>query len=526
LPGDPLLAGVDAGTTRIRALIFTTEGRPIAEGSRPAEVRRPRRGWAEHDPEGLWQAACGALHDALGRIEDPQRVIGVAVASVGEAFVALDREGRPTGPTIAWYDERPIRQLEWLTQAIGAERLCALTGLAPDPTFSLCKLLWLKGHAPDALARTTLWLNVAHYLAWRLCGVPTSDLSLASRSLALDLQGRRWAEDLIQEVGLTPEAFAPIRPAGARLGEVTAAGAAASGLAKGCAVGVGGHDHIVGALAVHGLEPGVLFDSMGTAEALTLALDRPGGAELAQRGFSQGVVEVDKPVHYAFGGLPTSGACIEWFRQLFACELGHDQLIAEAESVAPGCEGATFLPDLRGRISPVPDPLARGAWFGLAADTSRAALYRALLEGLAFDARLCVDALTELPGLPAIRKVRAIGGNTRNRLLMRIKASAYARPLAAAEMPEATALGAALLAGLAAGVFSGLGAAASAKAARFRAIEPEPDWTARYQAHYREVYRPAYAALRPLHHAARSLASPHEGPRLGQRAVSRASRKR
>jgi xylulokinase len=210
LPGDPLLAGIDAGTTRVRALIFTTDGRPIAEGSRPTEVRRPRPGWAEHDAEGLWQTACGALREALGQLDHPQRVVGVAVASVGEAFVALDRNGRPTGPTIAWYDERPVGQLEWLSQEIGVERLRALTGLAPDPTFSLCKLLWLKDRAPDALARTTLWLNVAHYLAWRLCGVPTSDLSLASRSLALDLQRRRWAEDLIREVGLSPRIFAPI----------------------------------------------------------------------------------------------------------------------------------------------------------------------------------------------------------------------------------------------------------------------------------------------------------------------------
>jgi xylulokinase len=505
LPGDPLLAGIDAGTTRIRALIFTTEGRPIAEGSRPTEVRRPRPGWAEHDAEGLWQTACGALREALGQLDHPQRVVGVAVASVGEAFVALDRDGRPIGPTIAWYDERPARQLEWLSQEIGVERLRALTGLAPDPTFSLCKLLWLKEHEPDALARTTLWLNVAHYLAWRLCGVPGCDLSLASRSLALDLERRRWAEDLIRELGLSPQIFAPIRPAGARLGEVTAEAAGASGLTQGCAVGVGGHDHIVGALAVRGLEPGVLFNSMGTAEALTLALDLPGGAELARRGFSQGVVQVDAPIHYAFGGLPASGACIEWFRQLFASELGHEQLIAEAEEVPPGCGGATFLPDLRGRLSPVPDPLARGAWFGLSADASRAVLYRAVLEGLAFDARLSLDTLTEIPGLPSIRKVRAIGGNTRNRLLMRIKRSVYGRPIAAAEMPEATALGAALLAGLASGVFSDLSPATCGLSSGFRSIEPDPAWTMRYEAYYREVYRPAYAALRPLHQAARRL---------------------
>jgi xylulokinase len=128
-----------------------------------------------------------------------------------------------------------------------------------------------------------------------------------------------------------------------------------------------------------------------------------------------------------------------------------------------------------------------------------------VLEGLAFDARLSLDTLTEIPGLTAIRKVRAIGGNTRNPLLMRIKGSVYDRPIAAAEMPEATALGAALLAGLASGVFSDLSPAACGLSSGFRSIEPDPAWTARYEAYYREVYRPAYAALRPLHQAARRL---------------------
>jgi xylulokinase len=165
----------------------------------------------------------------------------------------------------------------------------------------------------------------------------------------------------------------------------------------------------------------------------------------------------------------------------------------------------TFVPDLRGRISPVPDPDARGAWFGLAADSSRATLYRALLEGLAFEARLTVDDLLALPGLRRIAEIRAIGGNTRNPLLLRIKASVYGRPIVAAEMPEATALGAALLGGLAAEVFPDLASALAGLATRDRVVEPEPAWVERYDLHHREVYRPAYGALRPLHHAARRL---------------------
>ena len=99
----------------------------------------------------------------------------------------------------------------------GRERLHALCGLAPDPTFTLCKLLWLRTHQPEVLARAVRWLNVTHYLAWRLCGEMTCDPTLASRTLAFDLHRRVWSDDLIAAAGLARDLFAPIRPNGARL---------------------------------------------------------------------------------------------------------------------------------------------------------------------------------------------------------------------------------------------------------------------------------------------------------------------
>ncbi len=143
----------------------------------------------------------------------------------------------PTGPVIAWYDERPRAEVDWLSATIGFERLHGLCGLAPDPTFTLCKLLWLKAHQPDVMARAVRWLNVTHFLAWKLCGAMTCDPTLASRTLAFDLQRRVWAEDLIGEVGLAPGLFAPIRPNGAKLGDGHGPGGrrdrAAAGLRRG-----------------------------------------------------------------------------------------------------------------------------------------------------------------------------------------------------------------------------------------------------------------------------------------------------
>jgi xylulokinase len=262
---------------------------------------------------------------------------------------------------------------------------------------------------------------------------------------------------------------------------------------------------------------------MGSAEGLTLALRASTSEpELGRRGYSQGVVEVARPIPYVFGGFPASGACVEWFRGLFGREASHAQLIEEALAEPPTCHGLTFVPDLRGRISPVPDPLARGAWFGLSGDATRASLYRALLEGLAFEARQTVDSLTELPGLPRIESVRAIGGNTRNRLLMAIKAAVYGRTITAAGMPEATALGAALLGGLAAGLFADLPSAVAGLAPGDRTFAPDAAWVGLYDAHYRGVYRAAYARLRPLHRAAAALQA-EAGPQ-GTAARSRRTR--
>lgn len=509
IDGSPLLLGIDAGTSRVRALVFTTTGDVLAEGNDVAPTSRPQTGWAEQSPAAIWNACGQAIKTAIAGVDRPERIRGLAIGSVGEAFVPLDDTGQATYPVIAWYDERPTPQLEQLFERISKERLFEITGLSADPTFTLMKLLWLKAHAPEALDRTRTILNVTHYLAWRLTGVPGSDYSQASRSLALDLHRMVWAEDMVRETGIDPTLFQPLRPLGTKLGTILPDIASGLGLAPDCAVGVGGHDHLVGALAADALKQGTMLNSLGTAEAVTLALEKSiTDPKLAARGFNQGVLKLDdKPIPYVFGGFQTSGASIEWFRGLFGQDISHETLIQEARTIAPGSDGVTFVPDLRGKLVPEPDPLARGAWLGLNADAGSATLYRAILEGLAFEARQSIEALSDIEGVPAIETIRAIGGNTKNPLLMQIKASVYRRPMVANDMPEATALGAALLGGLAAGLWPDLKTALKGLARNNRLIEPVDDWEGVYERKYQQVFRKAYAALRPLNHATHKLLS-------------------
>lgn len=500
---DPLMLGLDAGTTRVRALVFAPDGTLVAEGSAPTPLDYPQPGWADYDPADLWAAAVAALRGATAQLDDPRRIVGLAAASVGESAVPIDAADRPTSRAIAWFDKRTEDQVAFLERTIGLEALSLRTGMRLEPIGGLCKMLWFREHEPEAFARTRIWLHIAEFLAWKLSGQAATDHSLASRTLAMDIKTLAWADDLLDELGIPDGLFQPLAAAGTPLGPVTAEAAAETGLPETCTVAVGGHDHILGALVIGALAPGALLDSLGTAEALLFARDAPlTDPQLARDGYAQGVLVIEKPLYYFLGGLFTSGACVDWFRRELADNAGHAELIAAGEAVPPGSIGVHFLPHFRIGSPPFPGGAARGAFFGLSTDVTRAELYRALLEGLAYDAHGIVDGMLALSPETAGDRILATGGESRNALLMRIKASVYDRPIEIVEQPEAVSLGAALLGGLAAGVYDSLDAALAAVRPASHTVAPEPDWVPLYADRFANVFRPAHRALAPLYEAA------------------------
>jgi len=500
-PADgPLICGVDIGTGSIRAIVHGLDGTPVAAAAEPTPTRVHGPETADYDPEALWRTTAAVLRRATGQVDRPGRIAGIACTSVGESQVPLDRAGRPVHPAIAWYDRRTRPQADRAAARLGADRAFALAGQAVDPIFSAFKRAWIAEHAPDAHAAATLWLNVADWIAYRLSGVPATDASLAGRTMLFDVHGLDWSPDLADALGVDLATCPPIRPAGSPLGPVTAEAAAATGLTTGCVVGVGGHDHVIGALAVGAFAPGVMLDSMGTAEAVLLGLDRPiADPAYAAEGYVQGVLVADRPRRYAGAAQYCSGGSVEWFRALVGGEVGHAELIAEAERVAPGAEGAMFVPHLRSGTAPHADSRARGAFLGLHADHGRGTLFRALLEGLAFDVRLLADHLAAKGVAPPVAEIRAVGGDTRNALLVAIKADVFGRPMRVVEQAEVACLGAAVLGGRAAGAFGDVDAAVAGLALPSREIRPDPARTALYEKLFRGAYEGVFDVLHPLH---------------------------
>lgn len=487
------LIGVDVGTTHWKVVAYDRCGRAAASFRCPSLVHQAGDGGSVHDPEELWQAVAGGIRAVVGALPGSSAVAGVAVASVGEAGVLLDREDRPVGPSLAWYDPRTAPQAREWRERFAAQDLYAVTGFAPQHIASVNKLAWLRQNEPDSFARAAHWLCLADYVAFRLSGEKVMDYSLASRTGLFDLHRREWSGRLLAGAGLDATLLPPLAPSGTVIGGVTSSAARLTGLARGTPVCTGGHDHICGALAAGVTEPGAVLDSTGTAEVVLAVLDAPlTSPELCHAGLSLGC-HTARGRYYLIGTITTSGAVVEWLKN----QLGEEYagLAARAAAAPPGADSLLFLPHLRGTVLPV-DPTSRAAFVGLTASHTTGHLVRAALEGVCHELRSLLTLLAQFSGTK-MGRITAVGGAVKNPFWLQLKADVTGREFLVPELEEAAALGAALLAGLGTGVYAGEREAGQALVRRVAPVIPEAEAAAVY-ARVHRLYLRLYPLLRDL----------------------------
>ncbi len=379
--------------------------------------------------------------------------------------------------------------------------LFAITGTEIQPIMTAPKLMWIRDELPEVWSRTSKFLNVSAYIAWRLGAEMVQEHSLASRTGLFDLRRRDWHPELLKLAGLDRSLFGTLTQGGTRIGSVSRAGSLASGLPAGIAIGMAGHDHLCGAFAGGVIRRGDVLDSIGTAEGLLVGLDTPvDDVTMGGQGFTQGA-HVVPDQYYGLGAIYTAGASYEWARKAFAGGRDHQAILAGARSVSAGSLGVMFLPHLRLAMFPELDSRARGAFIGLTTDVTTDVLIRAVLEGVAMEGRAGFGPLAQFADLPELTDIKVIGGTARNQLLIEIKASVMNARQHVLAVDEATALGAAMLAGMAAGVYSSADDAIAQVSYDATIVEPDSSVVALYDAMFNDVYRHIYHALRPMHHA-------------------------
>ncbi len=480
--GSPALVGLDVGTTGVKAIALSPDGVVLATASRGYPLSTPRTGWSEQDPEDWWAAA----QTALAEVSAGREVAGVGLSGQMHGLVALDSENRVIRPAILWNDQRTAAECAEIESLIGVERLVELTGNRALTGFTAPKLLWLRRHEPDAYARIARVLLPKDYVRLRLTGEWAIDASDASGTLLLDVGRRAWSEEVVGALDLPTAWLPPVLESPEQAGEVRAS----CRLLQATPVAAGAGDQPSAAVGVGADRPGVLSVVLGTSGVVLAPL---ASYEHDPAGRLHAFCHAVPGAWQAMGVMLSAAGSLQWFHERLAPDVPFDRLVEEAEQWGPGAGGLVFLPYLAGERTPHADPDARGAFAGLELRHDRGALVRAVLEGVAFGLRDCLDLLRSL-GVDA-RSGRVSGGGARGDLWLRIVASVLDVPLERTASEEGSALGAALLGGVAGGVFSDVHDAVARCVHVRDVVEPDPDWRDAY-AERAVRYRALYPALR------------------------------
>jgi xylulokinase len=510
----PCLIGLDLGTTSIKAVAVSTDGRPIASKATEIPTRRTAAGVIEHPADELRGAVLGVLKGLVqehGRTLEP---LAIASTSMGEAGTVVDDAGEVLRPVMSWLDTRAAVQLRRLEERFGPEALYRIVGHALDPFWAIGKLLWLRDNEPDRFERARKWLSVADLATLWLSGERATDPSLASRTMAFDQARREWSYELLGAVDLAPGLLPAVAPSGTQVGAVTAEAAHETGLRRGLPVVVGGHDRLCGAFAARGGTRAPV-DSAGTAETVVTTVDAYPGVEGSAAHWIACYADV-VPGRYAYSArVGLAGGLVEWVRrELYARPDGtlvpYHEMMAELEA-PPSFSGLVCYPTFGRFITPYWDPgVVYGAFAGLTTGHRRAHFLQAVLEAPAFSLRTNLDALEAITGRP-LEAIRVEGGVTRNPTWMQLRADVIGRPMEAIELPEPAAVGAALLAGVGAGFFDDHHAAAAAVTSPSRLWEPDETRAADYAEVFDAVYARLPAALRGINQAIEGVMRTRDG---------------
>ena len=408
--------GIDIGTFEAKGILCDAEGKIVASAARPHKMSVPQPGWAEHCAENDWWQ--GFVHIARGVLSESKvsagEIAAVAVSAIGPCVVPVDKHDKPlTNAILYGVDTRAHREIDDLECEIGADRILAFNGNALTSQAIGPKLLWLRRNRPEAFAKADRFASSTPYLVRKLTGRWVMDHYTAANFTPLyNSHTRRWDDSLapgIVEIERLPELMWSSEIAGA----VTAKAASETGLAQGTPVTVGTIDAASEAVSVGVLEPGDLMVMYGsTMFFVTVAEEWSPNAKLWYAPW------LFPDLHALLAGLATSGTLTHWFRDTLSRDLPPEdtfRLLAEEASGSPkGSKGLIVLPYFSGERTPIHDPHAKGCIFGLDLTHTRADLYRALLEGMAYGTRHVVETFHEAGA--KLNRAYAVGGGTKNEI--------------------------------------------------------------------------------------------------------------
>ncbi|MCC6443262.1 MAG: xylulokinase [Armatimonadetes bacterium] len=485
-PADRILV-FDVGTTACKAALFASDGRVFASAEEPYPTYRPLPTWAEQSVDDWMGAICrcaAALFSQPG--VSCEGIAGLSLSSQREGVVPLDPVSARLGPCLPWIDQRATAEARAWEAEFGRDAIHQKTGMLPDAGFTAAKIPWLRRHHPEWAGKETIYLQPKDAVYYRLTGCAATDPSIASRSMLYDIRGQCWWQEGLAYLGLEPQQLPSIFSSDTPAAGLVPGIAGRLGLSAGLPVVVGAGDRQCEALGA-GIFGSRAMESTGTATNVSVSTgsvpDPLDARVLCSHHALPGRFLIEQ-------GMSTTGSVLKWLCDTFRMEV--EEASRLAQSSPAGANGVALLPFFVGARATRWNPKARGVFGGVSLGTSAGDLARAVLEGVAFEIRACLDIIASLGIDP--EEVVVMGGGARSACWNRIKADVTGRPLHRPRLTDAATLGAMLLGASGLGLIPDIAACARAMNPIEETIEPDREQSESYRLFYARHNR-LYAAL-------------------------------
>lgn len=428
--------GVDLGTSSLKSILLDTNGKILKQCSQEYDVYYPQNGWTEQNPSD-WIVALEASITKVSQGYE-KNIKGISFGGQMHGLVILDKDDKVIRPCILWNDGRTEKQTEYLNNQVGKAKLSALTGNIAFAGFTAPKLLWLYDNEPQNFSKISKVMLPKDYLAYYLCGAHCTDYSDASGTLLLDVQNKRWSDEMLQICRLKKEQMPTLYESYQAVGTLKPQLAAKLGLSEAVRIVIGAGDNAAAAIGTNTVLNGSCNISIGTS----------GTVFISQDAFS---VDDNNALHsfahangkwHLMGCILSAASCRKWWLEdvLKSDDYVEDEsLISNADT-----QRVMFLPYLSGERSPHNDVNVRGAFVGLSASTTRAQMSKAIMEGVAFAIRDCLQ-VAKLNGIAPV-SANLCGGGAKSETWRQIFADVLNLPINILETEQGPSFGAGILA--------------------------------------------------------------------------------
>lgn len=483
-----LYIGVDLGTSAVKLLLMDETGSIVNIVSKEYPLEFPHPGWSQQNPEDWFDKTMEGLKE-LVPAECRGEVAGISFGGQMHGLVILDKEDNVIRPAILWNDGRTTKETDYLNNVIGKDKLSSYTANIAFAGFTAPKILWVKANEPENFAKIDKIMLPKDYLAYRLSGVFSTDLSDASGMLLLDVKNRCWSKEMLDICGVKESQLPRLYESYEKTGTLKPEIAKELGFPESTIIAAGAGDNAAAAVGTGTVGDGMCNISLGTSGTLFISSNQFG---VDRNNALHSFCHADGHYHL-MGCMLSAASCNKWWMDGI---IGTKDYAAEQKAIEKlGENHVYFLPYLMGERSPWNNPNARATFTGITMDTTRADMTQAVLEGVAFATRDMLEVARTL-GI-SIERSKIVGGGAKSPLWRKIVANVLGIKIDLPECEEGPSMGGAMLAMVAAGAYPDVEAAAKAIVRVKETIEPDPALVAKYEARYQQ-FRSIYPAMKPV----------------------------